>query len=90
MSRKTGKGKGKHFEDVNASRMKAELVEDTRFPNAYKKGTFVLAVMRNGVDYKLAEILEIRKAKSPDEDDFTYVNQMEEMKISEEQQENPK
>ena len=40
--------------------------------------------MRNGVDYKLAEILEIRKAKNANEDDFNYMNQMEEMKISEE------
>ncbi len=72
--RKTGKGKGKHFENVADSKMKLESIEDVRFPNAVKKGTKVLAVMRDGNAYKLAEILDVRKAKNPNEDEFAYLN----------------
>jgi hypothetical protein len=78
--RKTGKGKGKHFETVADNKMKQEQLEDARFPHAVKKGTKVLAVMRNGTEYKLAEILDVRKAKNPNEDEFAYLNQDEESK----------
>jgi hypothetical protein len=37
-------------------------VEETEFPNAIKKGEFIIAKTR-GDDWKLAKIVEIRKAE---------------------------
>ena len=37
--------------------------ENTKYPGAYKTGTEVLALMRDNIEWKIAEIYEIRLAK---------------------------
>lgn len=49
--RKSGKGKGKHFEDVAAQKFRNSsilaTVEENEFPGAIKKNTMIMAKMRN-------------------------------------------
>ena len=37
--------------------------ENTKYPGAYKTGTEVLALMRDNIEWRIAEIYEIRPAK---------------------------
>lgn len=49
--RKTGKGKGKHFEDVAAQKFRnannVTAVEENEYPGAIKRNTLIMAKMRN-------------------------------------------
>lgn len=61
MNKKSGKGKGKHFEDLQSSKFKTSTAEDNEFPGAIAKGTYFLAKTRDGSEWKLAKVIEIRK-----------------------------
>jgi len=59
-SKKQGKGKGKHFEEITSAAFR-ESEDDAQFPNAIKKGKHIMALMRDNKSYKLAKILDVRK-----------------------------
>lgn len=64
--RKSGKGKGKHFEDVAALKQRSAVTttqqDENQFPGAMKRNTMVMAKMRNGDVYEIAKIIDIRVA----------------------------
>ena len=54
---------GKNFESVaDQSNRYIERDSSLKFPGAYKEGTKVLALMRDNIEWKIAEILSIREA----------------------------
>ena len=60
-----GKGLGKKMENIVdlCERYPEDNADKLKYPGAYKEGTFVLALMRDNIEWKLAEIYEIREAK---------------------------
>jgi len=62
---KNGRGLGKMLESIadQSIRYQDNSTEATKFPGAYKTGTEVLGLMRNNIDWVLAEIYDIREAK---------------------------
>jgi len=72
MNKKSGKGKGKHFEDLAAQKGKTNPEDDGSFnPGALKKNTHVLARIRASNDFKLAKILEVRRLEDNKDEEFT-------------------
>ena len=77
---RTGKGKGKHFEDMAAKKFRtgsgakggaagaSSAADDNQFPGALRKGSYMMAKMRNQNVYKLAKIVEVRIDESANED----------------------
>jgi hypothetical protein len=68
MNKKSGKGKGKHFGDLNSNRKTEEGKEEIEFPKALRKGTHVIAMMRGGKEWKIAVIKDVRKGKRKEDD----------------------
>ena len=64
--RKTGKGKGKSYDDVAAQKFRnpsmPSAVEENEYPGAIKKNTYIMAKMRNSEEYHIAKIIEVRLA----------------------------
>jgi hypothetical protein len=48
---------------VQRQRYRDDNDENIKYPGAYKIGTDVLGLMRDNINWKLAEILAIREAK---------------------------
>lgn len=66
MKNKQKQGKsGKKIENlqVQRQRYKDDNSENSKYPGAYKIGINVLGLMRDNIEWKLAEILAIREAK---------------------------
>ena len=55
-----GKGKGKHIAALEEQQIRQS--NNNEFPGAYKKGEYIMAETRK-FDWKLARIIEIRKAE---------------------------
>jgi hypothetical protein len=64
---KGGKGMGKNFESIadksNRYNEDEAASEENKYPGAYKEGTKVLALMRDNMSWKVAEIYAVREAK---------------------------
>ena len=56
-------GMGKNVQCAADLQTRYNESDESQFPGAYKKGTMVLAIMRDNETWKLAEIYEIRHAK---------------------------
>ena len=62
-NKKQGKGKGKHFEDLHKDKFKnnAAAEEESVFPGALKKNSYILAKARGGTTWNLGKILDVRR-----------------------------
>ncbi len=74
--KRTGKGKGKHLEDINQHNKKNQAAavvnpvpEEPVYPGALKRNSHIMAVMRNTADFKIAKIIEVRILKPQNEEE---------------------
>ena len=68
--KKTGKGKGKYFEDFANQKHRSGVglsaaPEENDIPGALKKGTLIMAKERNGETYRIAKIIDVRVSQEP-------------------------
>lgn len=73
--KKSGKGKGKYFEDFASQRHRAQAAaiaapEEPDIPGAMKKGTLIMAMERNGETFHIAKIVDVRIAQTSGSSEF--------------------
>ena len=63
--KKQGKGMGKNFESIadQSNRYADEAAQSIKHPGAYKENIKVLALMRDGIEWRVSEIYAVREAK---------------------------
>ena len=56
---------GKNFESIadQSNRYADETAQSIKFPGAYKENIKVLALMRDGIEWRVSEIYSVREAK---------------------------
>ena len=62
---------GKNFESIadQSNRYADETAQSIKFPGAYKENIKVLALMRDGIEWRVSEIYSVREAKLFHEED---------------------
>ena len=70
--KKQGKGMGKNFESIadQSNRYADEQAQSIKYPGAYKENIKVLALMRDGIEWRVSEIYSVREAKLFNEEDI--------------------